>query len=694
MKTAKGFTYSGVHAGIKPYRKDLALVLSEAPCVAAACFTANKAKAAPILEAETRLPGEGFRAVLINSGNANSLTGNAGVEDVRRVLSDLGTTLKLPASTLLSASTGVIGVRLPVQKVINALPKLVKEQRVDPELAAEAIMTTDTRVKMATRTLSLSGHEVTLSALAKGSGMIAPQLATVICVIVTDCQIAPAMLDKALTSAMTPSFNSLTVDGDMSPNDTVYALANGLAGNPRIQSDGPDLHSFQAALTDLCEEMAREIALDGEGSTKLLHVMVLKAPDEACARDLAKSIAGSSLVKTAVFGADPNWGRILATVGARAGSQGYALDPHRSEVTVQGVTVYRNEPQAHDRSLLKSKMREPEVRISVDLGAGSASAVAYGCDLSYDYVKINADYTSLIVQSEDGAVAKDDRLSNYSPKFKQTLLVEALSYISQFSGRRCVIKYGGAAMVKESLKRAFCNDINLLRSVGLKPVVVHGGGPEITKALDRLGTRTKWVDGERVTTSSDVKVMEMVLSGSINSEIVTLLNRQGGHAVGVSGKDGALLKARKLVTEGKKDLGQIGEITQVNRAFLEMLLDQGYVPVISPIGIGDDGASYNTNADAVAAEVAVAVAATKLIFLTDVPGILESGDLVTDLTGAELAKKVDAGTITGGMRVKARSILKALSGGVERVHVIDGRTPHSVIAELFTDRGVGTLVTS
>jgi acetylglutamate kinase len=223
--------------------------------------------------------------------------------------------------------------------------------------------------------------------------------------------------------------------------------------------------------------------------------------------------------------------------------------------------------------------------------------------------------------------------------------------------------------------------------------VVHGGGPEITRALDKLGTRTKFVDGVRVTSSSDLKVVEMVLNGSINSEIVTLLNRRGGHAVGVSGKDGALLKARKAMSEGGRDLGLIGEITQVNKPFLEMLLDQGYVPVISPIGLGDDGQSYNINADAVAAEVAVAVGATKLIFLTDVAGILENGELVPDLTAMDLGKRLEGGAISGGMRIKARWILKALQGGVERVHVIDGRTPHSVIAELFTDRGVGTLVT-
>jgi acetylglutamate kinase len=197
----------------------------------------------------------------------------------------------------------------------------------------------------------------------------------------------------------------------------------------------------------------------------------------------------------------------------------------------------------------------------------------------------------------------------------------------------------------------------------------------------------------RVTDATDFKVVEMVLTGSINTELVTLLNREGGHAVGVSGKDGALLRARKLQIEGGRDLGQVGEVVRVNNDFLEMLLKQGYVPVISPVGIGEDGQSYNINADWVAAEVAAALGVYKLIYLTDVAGILRSGELLTDLTTQDLQRFLDDGTIRGGMTAKVKAIQKALHGGVERVHIIDGRIPHSVIGELFTDHGVGTLVT-
>jgi acetylglutamate kinase len=360
---------------------------------------------------------------------------------------------------------------------------------------------------------------------------------------------------------------------------------------------------------------------------------------------------------------------------------------------VQDVFVYDRAPLPYDASVLKARMREPEVRVLVDLRRGAGNALAWGCDLSYDYVKINADYTSLIVPRPDGGVGKDDRLSNYSPTFKVQLLVEALGYIRKFSGTRCVVKYGGAAMVKESLKKSFCDDIGLLRSVGLRPIVVHGGGPEITRTLEKLGGKAEFVDGMRVTNASDLKVVEMVLTGAINTDLVTLLNQEFGHAVGVSGKDGALLRARKLVQEGR-DLGQVGEVTRVNKDFLEMLLQQGYVPVISPVGLGEDGQSYNINADAVAAEIAIAVGAQKLIYLSDVPGVMKAGELIADLTAGDLEAQMADGTITGGMKAKARSILKALSSGVKSVHLIDGRVPHSIIGELFTDHGVGSLITS
>lgn len=692
MKVPAGFSFSGLHAGIKAFRKDLALVYSDTPCAAAGCFTANKAKAAPVIDAERRLPAQGIQAVIINSGHANALTGEAGLEDVRTVAGELGEALGVPASGVLMASTGVIGHRLPMQKIASALRPLVDGLRPEPQLAAEAIMTTDTRPKMASRTLTVGGREVVLHAICKGSGMIHPSLATTIAVITTDCAIAPEPLATALRGAMGASFNSLTVDGDMSTNDTIYALANGRAGNAPITGPGPELDAFSAVVADLCQELAKMVAADGEGATRMMEVKVTGAPSTEIARDLARAVAGSNLVKAAVFGADPNWGRVLSTVGARAGTQGYPVDPYPAHVRIQGISVYQGGPLAYDVQQLKTRMREPEVRIEVDLAGGDSSAVAWGCDLSYDYVKLNADYTSLLVQTPGGGVAKDDRLANYSPAFKTTLLVEALSYISRFRGKRCVIRYGGAAMVRESLKRAFCQDLELLRSAGLQPIIVHGGGPELARALEKHNARQSVVDGVRFTDSSDVEVVEMVNS-SVNIELVTLLNQRGDRAVGLSGKDGALLRARKLVSEQGKDLGHVGEVTRVNHDFLEMLLQQGYIPVISPVGLGEDGQTYDISSDAVAAEVSSALKASKLIYLHDAPGILRGDDLFPELTSAELDAQISAGAFTGSMLSRTKNALRALNHGVEQVHVIDGRVPHSLIAELFTDRGVGTLVT-
>jgi acetylglutamate kinase len=381
---------------------------------------------------------------------------------------------------------------------------------------------------------------------------------------------------------------------------------------------------------------------------------------------------------------------VLATVGARAGTQGYEIDPYSAHVRIQGISVYEREPRPYDTAHLKARMREPEVRIEVCLTGGAASSVAWGCDLSYDYVKINADYTSLIVPRPDGGVGRDDRLANYSPAFKTTLLVEALSYISRFRGKRCVIRYGGAAMVKENLKQSFCRDIELLRSAGLQPIIVHGGGPELTRTLDKLGLRQ---DGELITDDSGLKVVEMVISGSVNSELVTILNNMGDRAVGLSGKDGALLRARRIPGEDGRSREHVGEVTRVNHEFLEMLLGQGYVPVISPMGLGEDGQTYDLGSDAVAAEIANALKAHKLVFLHDAPGILRGEELYNELTSAQLQAHLLAGAFSGSMRTRATMALKALDGGVERVHVIDGRVPHSLIAELFTDKGVGTLVT-
>lgn len=652
MTPPLGFSFSGLHAGIKPYRKDLALVFSEAPAAAAGCFTANLARAAAVLDAESRLPAEGMRGVVVNAGNANALTGPEGERDLKAVLAATAKALSLSPEVLVSASTGVIGVPLPVHKIEAALPALAKGLGSDPLPAAEAILTTDTRVKMAERRITLGGREVRLFAICKGAGMIAPQLATMIAVICTDCAISAELLQKALRLAMGRSFNALTVDGDMSTNDAVFALANGLARNPRIEEEGEDFRTFAESLADLCRELARQIARDGEGATKSVEIEVRGVADDELALELARAIAGSSLVKAALFGCDPSWGRILSTVGARAATLGAKLDPAAATVSIQECVVYDRGLVPFDRDHVQTRLREPECRVVVDLHQGEGASTAWGCDLTYEYVRINADLP--LVQTASGGIAKDERLTRNTPGFKVSLLLQALSYIRRFAGSRCVVYLGASAMREGPPLSTVANDLLLLRSVGLSPIIVHG------------------IPNEEAPSEGFIET---------HRALVGHLNQEEGGAVGISGEDGALFRVRD-------PLGTF----EVNRDFLEMLVGKGYIPVIAPIGIGPDGQGRVLDSDRVAAEVALSVGAQKLVFLSNVPGILREDRLVSELSAAQLEALMEGGEVQGGMLRKLHAIRRALEGGVAQVHVIDGRPPHGIISELFTDRGVGTLV--
>lgn len=279
------------------------------------------------------------------------------------------------------------------------------------------------------------------------------------------------------------------------------------------------------------------------------------------------------------------------------------------------------------------------------------------------------------------------------------VLTEALPYIQKFAGRTVVVKYGGHAMTDEALKRSFARDVVLMKLVGINPVVVHGGGPQIGRVLERLGIESSFVDGQRVTDRQTMDVVEMVLGGLINKEIVALLNGNQGKAVGVTGKDGGLIRARRLRlrrtgTDGGLDIGQVGEVAGINTEVLEMMTGDDFIPVIAPIGADEKGESYNINADAVAGEIARVLKAEKLILLTNVEGVADAdGRLLTGL-GAERADElIRRGVVAGGMRPKVECALKAVKGGVAAAHIIDGRVEHAVLLEIFTDEGVGTLLT-
>lgn len=288
-----------------------------------------------------------------------------------------------------------------------------------------------------------------------------------------------------------------------------------------------------------------------------------------------------------------------------------------------------------------------------------------------------------------------------APAQKVAILAEALPYIRRFHGRIVVVKYGGNAMTDEHLKRSFARDVVLLKLVGLNPVVVHGGGPQIEQLLSRVGKKGEFVQGMRVTDSETMDIVEMVLAGQVNKEIVELLNHAGGRAIGLTGQDGGLIRARKLRVASRDhpdeaiDIGQVGEIQSIDPAVIHTLTSSGFIPVIAPIGSGEHGETYNINADVVAGKIAEVLKAEKLVLLTNTPGVLDrEGRLITGLTAREIDALFADGTISGGMLPKIGSALDAARGGVNSVHIIDGRVDHCLLLEILTDHGVGTMIRS
>lgn len=368
----KGFKANGVAAGIKRSgKRDLALIVSDVPATSAAVYTKNSIKAAPLLVSQKHLRGHKTRAVIANSGNANCFTGKAGMTCALRTTEIIGTLLGVAKEEVVVASTGIIGRPLPFAKIQNAVKGLVQGLGVKgSKLAAEAILTTDLKEKTIAVQVVSGGKTVTIGACAKGSGMIAPDMATMLAFITTDAAISAAMLHKALRHANERSFNSITVDGCMSTNDMAVVMANGFAGNKPIVKAGKDFDVFTEALTHVCLDLARKIVLDGEGATKFIDIQVIGGKTHLQARKAGLAVANSVLVKTAAFGSNPNWGRVAAAVGS---------------LGIAGVT--------EDTLKIKfSDFARKDITITVNLNMGSATATVYTCDLSYDYVKINGAY--------------------------------------------------------------------------------------------------------------------------------------------------------------------------------------------------------------------------------------------------------------------------------------------------------------
>ncbi|MBI4384410.1 MAG: bifunctional glutamate N-acetyltransferase/amino-acid acetyltransferase ArgJ [Nitrospinae bacterium] len=390
-----GFKAGGIACGIKANgNKDLALVVSDGPAVAAGLFTRNRVQAAPVVWSRRVLRKiGGFRAVVVNSGCANAFTGPQGTKDCRDVVRSLGRVLGARPDEILVASTGIIGGLLPVEKIASSLPRLKKDLSTKGwKRAAEAIMTTDLTMKTARVQYRQDGRNIVVGGMAQGSGMVHPNRATMLGFVFTNAAIEPNALRAALREACDRSFNSITVDGDCSTNDSVFCLANGLADNPVIRKGSAGYGPFLEALTQVCKDLAFRIVEDGEGATKFVAVRVQGARSRKDAKRAAFSVATSNLVKTALFGEDPNWGRIVCAIGY----SGASFDPGRIDVSLNGMTLVKDGAPAAKASMreLRKKMRSKTILIVADLHGGREEAEVYTCDLSYDYVKINAEYTT------------------------------------------------------------------------------------------------------------------------------------------------------------------------------------------------------------------------------------------------------------------------------------------------------------
>ncbi len=391
ITSAKGFHASGLYCGIKKKRLDLAWCYSEVPANAAGVYTMNQFQAAPLVVTKASIAVEQkLQAILVNSGVANACTGEQGLRDAYAMRQLLAGHFQIKDEYVAVTSTGVIGDLLPMDKITQGIAQITDWQTcTEPHLFEQAIMTTDLVSKRVAVETIIDGKVITIGGAAKGSGMIKPNMATMLGFVTTDAAVDPHSLQAALRQVTDESFNMIAVDGDTSTNDMVLVLANGMAGNDLLTAEHPEWSKFLAALHHVCQELAKKIARDGEGATKLIEVQVSGARNVEVARGIGKTIIMSSLVKTAMFGKDPNWGRIVCAIGY----SGQEMDPNKVEVSLGPINVFKKGVPTHfDEAQAVKYLEEEHIQIFVELGLGETQAVAWGCDLTYDYVRINAAY--------------------------------------------------------------------------------------------------------------------------------------------------------------------------------------------------------------------------------------------------------------------------------------------------------------
>ncbi len=615
----EGFRFAGSRCGIKHARPDLALVVSDRPTVVAGCFTQNRVRAACVDRNADLLPSQGVRALILNSGNANAMTGETGTTGNVRMAQTAAQSLGLSVDQVLTASTGVIGVPLPIELIEEAAADFEGKLSEDPTEFAHAILTTDTCTKVAHTTVQVPGADTTIRivGIAKGSGMIHPNMATTFGFVMTDAAIAPAKLQALLGPAVDRSFNAITVDGDSSTNDMVLAFANG-ASEVHVEG-GPAESAFGDALQAVLHSLAKQVAQDGEGATRLLEVEVTGAPSEAIARELARGVCRSSLVKCSAFAGQAEWGRVCMAVGQAAADQGIDIDIDALTVSAQGTLLYdRTGPKlGHNSASLRAGLQQTQVHWSVDIGQGEHSATAYGCDLSYDYVRINADESKQIEVTRTGGVTRNLSLAAYSPRLKHQLLCEGLSYVRRFAGMRAMVVLSSVERL-ETPVTSLAGDLELCLDAGIKPLAV------------------------------------LPSSGSVDA-IADHMQQLGRFAAKVSGDPVSI--------SDKLDRGHLCLLTRTSPA---------------PDAIVD---------------LALKLGIQKLIVLAPDGGLRDKHGLVQRLSPDTFLTGLDRGRFDATdpeLLVLARHAAKR---GIPAFHAIDGRIPHAVVGELFTDEGIGTLIT-
>ncbi len=397
ITSVKGYKARGAHVGIKSKRRDLALIYSDVPASAAGVYTQNRIVAAPVILTRENLSDGKAQAIIVASGNANACTGDHGMESSRQIVKTVSEEMNVRKEDVIFAATGVIGVPFPTEKVVEGIRRNVRylnRRKVSGTMVANAIMTTDTFQKEGFIRFKIGKKTVSMAGIAKGAGMIHPNMATMLAFIVCDAAIEPHLLDKALKYSNERSFNMITVDGDTSTNDMVTVMSNGLAENKIIDEENEDYFKFRDHLHYLCEYLAKAIVADGEGATKFVEYDVVNAASGEDARKVVRTVSDSNLVKTALFGRDPNWGRILAAVGR----SGVEIDPEKVDIYIGSRNLIQVAKDGayneFSKKSLKQMLRSSKIKILIDLNQGGESAVGWGTDFSYEYVRINAEYTT------------------------------------------------------------------------------------------------------------------------------------------------------------------------------------------------------------------------------------------------------------------------------------------------------------